>query len=196
MRYFLRVVSDCRASVSRFEDAQNPDADRGLEWKQSLVEGRQCRGLLITNGLTEAGCLYYIKAFLVWGLLEMQTRIRLVNCTWLLSRTLSLWSRDELTGYPYSNFRNEDIHLKWWMICTRGHRYNTDYYRSGGYVCPSLVNYARPKRAQNVRGHWKVIVNLADEQNIPPEYRRFTQTHRIEQCTWVCGPFSKIGEAT
>jgi hypothetical protein len=64
MGYFLlEKVPGCRASVLRFEDPQNLGADLGLEWKKSLVAGRQRRGLLITNSLTRAGRLYYIKAF-------------------------------------------------------------------------------------------------------------------------------------
>jgi hypothetical protein len=38
--------------------------DLGLGWKQSLVAGRQRRGLLFTDSLTGAGRLEYIKAFL------------------------------------------------------------------------------------------------------------------------------------
>ncbi len=65
LRYFLReAVPDCRASAPRFEDAQSPGADWGLEWKQSPVAGRQRQGISITDSLTEAGRLYYIKAFL------------------------------------------------------------------------------------------------------------------------------------
>jgi hypothetical protein len=46
------------------EDARNPSVDWGLGWKQSLVAGRQRRGLSITDSLTGAGRLDYIKAFL------------------------------------------------------------------------------------------------------------------------------------
>jgi hypothetical protein len=45
-------------------EAQNPSADQRLEREQSPVAGRQRRGLLITNSLTGAGRLDYIKAFL------------------------------------------------------------------------------------------------------------------------------------
>jgi hypothetical protein len=58
------TVPDCRASAPRFEDGQNPGADRGLEWKESPVAGCQRRGLSITDSLTGAGRLDYIKAFL------------------------------------------------------------------------------------------------------------------------------------
>ncbi len=63
--YFrLEEVPSCRASVPRFEDSQDLGVDRGLEWKQSPVAGRQRRGLSITDSLTEAGRLDNIKAFL------------------------------------------------------------------------------------------------------------------------------------
>ena len=31
-----------------------------------------------------------------------------------------------------------------------------DYYKSGGYICPSDIFYGRPKRAINTYGQWKV----------------------------------------
>nr|XP_045615599.1 uncharacterized protein LOC123768853 [Procambarus clarkii] len=42
-----------------------------------------------------------------------------------------------------------------------------------GYICPSDVAYARPKRAQNVEGKWRVIVN---------NVHYYTQTARLETC--------------
>ena len=42
-----------------------------------------------------------------------------------------------------------------------------------GYICPSEVLYAKPKRARNVAGEWRVIVN---------EVHYYTQTERIETC--------------
>jgi hypothetical protein len=75
MRCFLReAVPDCRASAPRFEDAQKPGADWGLVWKQSPVAGRQRRGLSITDSLTEAGRLYYYKAFLLFVLFYLADR--------------------------------------------------------------------------------------------------------------------------
>lgn len=44
---------------------------------------------------------------------------------------------------------------------------------SEGYICPSEVLYARPQRAKNVNGKWRVIV-----QNIS----YYTQTQRMETC--------------
>ena len=31
-----------------------------------------------------------------------------------------------------------------------------DYYKTGGYICPSDIFYGRPKRAINTYGQWKV----------------------------------------
>ncbi|KAI9553297.1 hypothetical protein GHT06_021193 [Daphnia sinensis] len=42
-----------------------------------------------------------------------------------------------------------------------------------GYICPSDVLYARPVRAVNVEGEWRVIV-----QNVAS----YTQTQRVETC--------------
>ncbi|XP_063593243.1 neurotrophin 1-like [Penaeus indicus] len=42
-----------------------------------------------------------------------------------------------------------------------------------GYICPSDVVYAMPKRAQNVEGKWRVIVN---------DVHYYTQTARLETC--------------
>ncbi|XP_046657543.1 neurotrophin 1-like isoform X1 [Daphnia pulicaria] len=44
-----------------------------------------------------------------------------------------------------------------------------------GYICPSDVVYARPLRAVNVDGEWRVIV----QENAWPGY---TQTQRVETC--------------
>ncbi|XP_037775699.1 protein spaetzle 3-like [Penaeus monodon] len=42
-----------------------------------------------------------------------------------------------------------------------------------GYICPSEVVYAMPKRAQNVDGKWRVIVN---------DIHYYSQTARLETC--------------
>lgn len=42
-----------------------------------------------------------------------------------------------------------------------------------GYICPSQVAYVMPKRAQNVAGEWRVIVN---------DGHYYTQTARVESC--------------
>ncbi|CAG2105585.1 unnamed protein product [Medioppia subpectinata] len=59
---------------------------------------------------------------------------------------------------------------------------NTDnneiQYTNGGYICPSLVDYIQPKRAQNTEGLWKVILNLNES------YRGIDvkQHIRLEEC--------------
>ncbi len=45
------------------------------------------------------------------------------------------------------------------------------------YLCPSRVEYAKPLRALNSHGKWRIIVN-----DIPANYDHLTQTVRIEQC--------------
>lgn len=42
-----------------------------------------------------------------------------------------------------------------------------------GFICPSDVKYARPLRAKNVDGEWRVIVQ---------DVAYYTQTHRVESC--------------
>ncbi|XP_068082927.1 uncharacterized protein NT1 [Anabrus simplex] len=42
-----------------------------------------------------------------------------------------------------------------------------------GALCPSMVKYARPKRARATSGQWKFVVNVGD----------YTQTLRLEMCT-------------
>nr|CAH0098337.1 unnamed protein product [Daphnia galeata] len=44
-----------------------------------------------------------------------------------------------------------------------------------GYICPSDVLYARPKRALNADGEWRVIVQ---------DVAYYTQTHRVETCLY------------
>ncbi|XP_032795277.2 neurotrophin 1 [Daphnia magna] len=45
-----------------------------------------------------------------------------------------------------------------------------------GYICPSDVIYARPKRALNVEGEWRVIVQ---------DVAYYTQTQRVETCLFA-----------
>ncbi|PNF39081.1 hypothetical protein B7P43_G04352 [Cryptotermes secundus] len=47
-----------------------------------------------------------------------------------------------------------------------------DFGSEDGYLCPSSVKYARPKRARATSGQWKFIVNTGD----------YTQTLRLEMC--------------
>jgi len=50
-----------------------------------------------------------------------------------------------------------------------------------GYLCPSDVDYAKIRRAVNVEGYWRIIL-----QHIPKEYGygqyNYTQTTRLETC--------------
>ena len=50
-----------------------------------------------------------------------------------------------------------------------------------GYLCPSQVDYAKIKRAVNVEGYWRIVL-----QHIPKEYGyghyNYTQTTRLETC--------------
>lgn len=47
-----------------------------------------------------------------------------------------------------------------------------DYGIRGGFACPSEITYAKPHRAKNTGGKWKVIINVAE----------FTQMLRLERC--------------
>ncbi|KAK7084941.1 Neurotrophin 1 Source FlyBase [Halocaridina rubra] len=48
-----------------------------------------------------------------------------------------------------------------------------------GYLCPSEIYYATPKRARNAKGEWRVIVNGV---------RYYTQTTRLEICMYPLTP--------
>ena len=71
------------------------------------------------------------------------------------------------------------------LFLDRGYSYAEDYYKGGGYICPSDIFYGRPKRAVNTYGKWKVIVNLPDEyyaKGNAKGYEKYSQTQRLEQC--------------
>merc|ERR1712061_378044 len=50
-----------------------------------------------------------------------------------------------------------------------------------GYLCPSTVEYAKIKRAVNVEGYWRIVL-----QHVPKDYAyghyNYTQTARLETC--------------
>jgi len=73
-----------------------------------------------------------------------------------------------------------------------GSSYSTAYKHGGGYLCPSDVFYARVKRAVNTFGQWKVVVNLPDEFVHDPEYKKFVQTSRLENCVHPGAPCSFV----
>ncbi|KAB1688436.1 hypothetical protein FNE65_30250, partial [Klebsiella pneumoniae] len=52
----------------------------------------------------------------------------------------------------------------------------THWVGPAGYICPSNVQYARPRRAQNTKGEWRVIVQ---------DVAYYTQTQRIETCLFA-----------
>lgn len=47
-----------------------------------------------------------------------------------------------------------------------------DFAEEGGFLCPSEIKYAKPKRGKTAQGVWKDIVNVDD----------YTQTLRMEKC--------------
>ena len=47
-----------------------------------------------------------------------------------------------------------------------------DFAQDGGFLCPSEIKYAKPKRGKTAQGVWKDIVNVND----------YTQTLRMEKC--------------
>jgi len=83
-------------------------------------------------------------------------------------------SNQELT-YDYSHYygtrRQEDE--------THKHR---DFAEEGGFLCPSEIKYAKPKRGKTAQGVWKDIVNVDD----------YTQTLRMEKCLKPGGSCSYV----
>jgi len=51
------------------------------------------------------------------------------------------------------------------------------------YLCPSETAYIQPKRAINIHGKWRIIVN-----KVKAHYETLTQTARIEECTTEGSP--------
>ena len=51
------------------------------------------------------------------------------------------------------------------------------------YLCPSETSYIQPKRAINISGKWRIIVN-----DVKAHYETLTQTARIEECTTEGSP--------
>ena len=90
-------------------------------------------------------------------------QVRSIKCPkFYFNRTCH--SDQELT-YDYSHYygtrRQEDDSHK--------HR---DFAEEGGFLCPSEIKYAKPKRGKTAQGVWKDIVNVDD----------YTQTLRMEKC--------------
>ncbi|MCP3666219.1 MAG: hypothetical protein GY696_27595, partial [Gammaproteobacteria bacterium] len=57
-----------------------------------------------------------------------------------------------------------------------------DFATDGGFLCPSEIKYAKPKRGKTAQGEWKDIVNVND----------YTQTLRMEKCLQPGGSCSYV----
>jgi len=100
----------------------------------------------------------------------------------------------EEEGYTYSHYYGSQQHQTY-ADNYSGYKYSPEYYKDGGYLCPSDIFYGRPKRAANTYGAWKVIVNLPDEYyaaGYGAGYEKYTQTQRLEQCMYPGAPCSFI----
>jgi len=100
----------------------------------------------------------------------------------------------EEEGYTYEHYYGDK---KYQSLGSdhHGYAYAHDYYKKGGYLCPSDIYYGRPKRAINTYGKWKVIVNLPDEyyaKGHAKGYEKYTQTQRMEQCMYPSAPCSFV----
>lgn len=73
-------------------------------------------------------------------------------------------------SHYYGNRREDGNHL---------HR---DFAQDGGFLCPSEIKYAKPKRGKTAQGVWKDIVNVND----------YTQTLRMEKCLKPGGTCSYV----
>jgi len=97
-------------------------------------------------------------------------------------------------GYNYAHYYGAGSQ-KTYKDDYNGYSYFKDYYKDGGYLCPSDIFYGRPKRAANTYGKWKVIVNLPDEyyaKGFGAGYEKYTQTQRLEQCMYPGAPCSYL----
>ena len=59
-------------------------------------------------------------------------------------------------GYTYQHYFGSSKHLAYGEDF-RGYSHAPEYYKAGGYICPSDIFYGRPKRAVNTYGKWKVL---------------------------------------
>jgi hypothetical protein len=104
-------------------------------------------------------------------------------------------TRAEEEGYTYEHYYGANHPHQHYGADYAGYTYSPDYYKEGGYVCPSDIFYGRPKRAVNTYGKWKVVVNLPDEyyaQGYGKGYEKYTQTQRLEQCMYPGAPCSFV----
>ena len=101
----------------------------------------------------------------------------------------------KITQTLYISHGHQVIPTVPFSVNSRGYTYSPEYYKSGGYVCPSDIFYGRPKRAVNTYGKWKVLVNLPDEyyaKGYGKGYEKYTQTQRLEQCMYPTAPCSYV----
>jgi hypothetical protein len=131
-------------------------------------------------------------------------------------------TRAEEEGYTYKHYfgatHSQHTQLAQYKPPYRGYTYSADYFKKGGYICPSDIYYGRPKRAMNTYGKWKVIVNVDQvpklhvvHQDLGKKKKRgatydlghdkghhlvykkpYTQTLRLEQCIYPNAPCSYI----
>lgn len=79
-----------------------------------------------------------------------------------------------LNEVDYKSFSYYEIKYFFFFFRRQDHGNDVDVdVQSGGFMCPSTVKYARPKRARATSGLWKYIVNTGE----------YTQTLRLEMCT-------------
>ncbi len=98
-------------------------------------------------------------SFLSWVEKVMFFRLKIPKlCLILLENHLENWQQNILE--IYTNTMQYEQNLNYF----RHYQYSPDYYKHGGYICPSDVYYGRPKRAVNTYGVWKVNTNLLDFQ--------------------------------
>jgi len=106
-------------------------------------------------------------------------------------------TKAEEEGYTYQHYYGSKKHQTY-TADYQGYTYEKEYYKEGGYLCPSDIYYGRPKRAMNTYNKWKVIVNLPDEyyaKGYGIGYEKYTQTQRLEQCMYPGAPCSFIDHA-
>ena len=83
-------------------------------------------------------------------------------------------SSNQENTYTFSHYFGENRRED-----TSQHR---DFAQEGGFLCPSEIKYAKPKRGKTAQGEWKDIVNVND----------YTQTLRMEKCLQPGGTCSYV----
>jgi len=115
-------------------------------------------------------------------------------------------TRVEEEGYTYSHYygasHSQHNRLDKYRPPYTGYSYNSEYYKNGGYICPSDIYYSRPRRAMNTYGKWKVLVNVDTPKHGHGNghkhshghghSKHYTQTLRLEQCIYPNAPCSYI----